>query len=97
LSFFRVIISEIISNVHGFYFQWLQSCGFFLCCLGAHERSIADVCVNVSNHPPTAVKYWQSILGWRAGLSTLGTCQIVQNVRKTIPFGWIIRYGRVKN
>jgi hypothetical protein len=56
LSFFRVIISEIISNVHEIYFQWLQSCGFFLCCLGAHQRAIADVCVNMGNQPPKAVK-----------------------------------------
>jgi hypothetical protein len=53
---FRDIISEIISNVRGFYFQWFQSCGFFLCCLGAHERAIADVCVIMSNQPPTALK-----------------------------------------
>ena len=37
-------------------FPVLQSCGFFLCCLSVHEREIPDVCVNMSNQPPTGVK-----------------------------------------
>jgi hypothetical protein len=73
-NFLGVTISEIISNVNGLYFQWLHCCGFFLCCLGAHEIAIAYVGVVMSNQPPATVKYWQSILDLRAGLSTPGKC-----------------------